>query len=229
MRNPLRLLVLTVVCGTWASTGYAQGSSFDVDAEAIYFTHSYTDNFEEDTVALVIKGLWLPYYTGWLVDEKINSQADTLWTELCYWSYSNATSGSQTTDTIQMGVFSQGVYTVQLIISITTSTQNDSCNYTNLRDTLDMAFPVCGVTGIATLPTATASFTLYPNPASNSVTINIPESLIGSTATVSDVTGRVVNTVLLSTVNRQLPTHDLGSGVYFITVGNRTQKLIITK
>jgi hypothetical protein len=82
-------------------------------------------------------------------------------------------------------------------------------------------------TGIATLPTAAASFTLYPNPASNSVTISIPESLIGSTATVSDVMGRVVAAVPLTTGNTQLSTHDLGSGIYFITLGNRTQKLII--
>ncbi len=84
-------------------------------------------------------------------------------------------------------------------------------------------------TGIASIGHPSSVIRLFPNPSNGNVTISVDERLIGSTAIVSDITGRVVSTVLLSTVNRQLSTNDFGSGVYFVTVGNRTQKLIITQ
>src|SRR5206468_6143358 len=42
---------------------------------------------------------------------------------------------------------------------------------------------------------------LYPNPASDVVTISVDETMIGSTATITDLTGRKVAAVQLSTVN----------------------------
>jgi hypothetical protein len=82
-------------------------------------------------------------------------------------------------------------------------------------------------TGIAGIGHPSPDIRLFPNPATNSVTISIPEQLIGSTATVSDVMGRVVAAVTLTTGNRQLSTESFLNGLYFVTVGNRTQKLIV--
>jgi hypothetical protein len=59
---------------------------------------------------------------------------------------------------------------------------------------------------------------LYPNPASDNITISIDDNLLGSTATLTDLTGRRMMAVQLSTVNRQLSTADFTSGVYFVTV-----------
>ncbi|MES2620689.1 MAG: T9SS type A sorting domain-containing protein [Bacteroidota bacterium] len=71
---------------------------------------------------------------------------------------------------------------------------------------------------------------IYPNPASNSVTISVDESMLGATATITDITGRSMAAVQLSTVNLQLSTESLAGGVYFVTVSNEkgsvTKKLV---
>ncbi|MES2621304.1 MAG: T9SS type A sorting domain-containing protein [Bacteroidota bacterium] len=72
---------------------------------------------------------------------------------------------------------------------------------------------------------------VYPNPASNSVTISVDETMLGATATITDITGRKMATVHLQTVNSKLSTENFSSGVYFVTVsnggGSGTQKLAI--
>ncbi|MES2620688.1 MAG: T9SS type A sorting domain-containing protein, partial [Bacteroidota bacterium] len=72
---------------------------------------------------------------------------------------------------------------------------------------------------------------IYPNPASNSVTISVDEAMLGSTATVTDITGRKMMGVQLATRNLQLETTTFASGVYFVTVSNEkgsvTKKLVI--
>jgi hypothetical protein len=78
------------------------------------------------------------------------------------------------------------------------------------------------------------TFSLFPNPASNSLSISVADNLLGSTATITDLTGRKMAAVQLSTVNRQLSTADFASGVYFVTVTasdgrNATKKLVIQK
>jgi hypothetical protein len=75
---------------------------------------------------------------------------------------------------------------------------------------------------------------IYPNPATEVVYIRFDESMIGGTATVSDIMGRKMVVVQLSTVNRQLSTADFSSGVYFVAVTDKegrsaTRKLIIQK
>ncbi|MES2622391.1 MAG: T9SS type A sorting domain-containing protein [Bacteroidota bacterium] len=74
---------------------------------------------------------------------------------------------------------------------------------------------------------------IYPNPASNSVTISVDEVMLGSIATITDITGRKMMDVQLTTRNLQLETTTFASGVYFVTVSNEkesvTKKLIIHK
>jgi PKD repeat protein len=88
------------------------------------------------------------------------------------------------------------------------------------------------VTGISALPTS--FFGINPNPASDNITISVDDNLLGSTATLTDLTGRKMEAVQLSTVNRQLSTADFASGVYFVTVTasdsrSMTKKLVIQK
>jgi hypothetical protein len=75
---------------------------------------------------------------------------------------------------------------------------------------------------------------IYPNPAMEVVYIGVDESMIGGTGTVSDIMGRKMAAVQLSTVNRQLSTADFASGVYFVAVTDKegrsaTRKLVIQK
>lgn len=76
-------------------------------------------------------------------------------------------------------------------------------------------------------------FSLSPNPSTTSVTINIDETMLGSTATITDVTGRKVATAQLATRNLQLDTDNFPNGVYFVTVGNEkqstTRKLVVSR
>jgi uncharacterized repeat protein (TIGR03803 family) len=79
----------------------------------------------------------------------------------------------------------------------------------------------------------TAELNLAPNPATNTVTISIDERMIGSTATLSDITGRKMAAVELTTSNQQLTTSNLANGVYFVTVSSRegrsgTKKLVVS-
>jgi hypothetical protein len=222
----LRIIVSALVCTLWADVGYTQLPPYQIHADATYFTHNYTDDYEADTVSLVIKGLLLPYFGG-VIDKAITTEEDTIRVRLCYWAYGSAAATYKATDTILLGIYSQGIYNVQLMVGITSSIPYDSCLYTKRKDTLDMAFPVFGATSIASIGHPSSDIRLFPNPSNGSVTISIPESLIGSTATVSDVMGRVVAAVPLTTGNRQLSTENFPNGIYFITLGNATQKLII--
>jgi hypothetical protein len=49
--------------------------------------------------------------------------------------------------------------------------------------------------GITTIANSTATMQLYPNPASDIVMINLSDNLTGGSLTLSDVTGRSLNTI----------------------------------
>lgn len=76
---------------------------------------------------------------------------------------------------------------------------------------------------------ADTPLSVYPNPASSSITIAVDKSMIGSTAVITDVTGRKMAAVQLETINSKFETTLFAGGVYFIAIGNRTQKLVIQK
>ena len=93
-------------------------------------------------------------------------------------------------------------------------------------------------------------FNMFPNPASNSVTITVDETMLGSTAIITDITGRAVpfslpdfviqgarradeSAVQLITNHQSLITTNFANGVYFVTVtsGHKsiTRKLIVSR
>lgn len=78
-----------------------------------------------------------------------------------------------------------------------------------------------------------ANFELYPNPASNSISIKNLE--IGSTIHFIDMTGKVVVERIVSTSEVSLDLTPFNSGIYFVKVMNnassltQTKKLLITK
>lgn len=77
-------------------------------------------------------------------------------------------------------------------------------------------------------------FAISPNPATNTVTISIDESMIGSIATVTDITGRGIINYKLEMINTPVQTGGLANGIYLVTItgtggGSATKKLIISK
>lgn len=74
-------------------------------------------------------------------------------------------------------------------------------------------------------------FSISPNPATNSVTLTLNENMLGSTATITDITGRKMAAAQLQTLNYELETSAFANGVYFITLesekGRATKKLVI--
>ncbi len=81
-------------------------------------------------------------------------------------------------------------------------------------------------TGISKSAIATPQFAIFPNPATNSVTISIDEKMLGSTLTVYDITGRKMSAVQLSTVNRQLSTENFSSGIYLLEINKNGEKAV---
>lgn len=79
-------------------------------------------------------------------------------------------------------------------------------------------------TGIANI-TPTSEITLYPNPASNIVTIN--HTPIGSMLTITDITGKLVYNTAITNSQHTINTTDFENGVYIIKV--ITDKAILNK
>lgn len=71
-------------------------------------------------------------------------------------------------------------------------------------------------------------FTVNPNPASSdNVNLKVSEELIGTKLKVFDSTGRLIHETCISAVNSKLQTVNLSSGIYFLKIGNRIQKLLM--
>ncbi|MBP6731733.1 MAG: T9SS type A sorting domain-containing protein, partial [Chitinophagales bacterium] len=74
---------------------------------------------------------------------------------------------------------------------------------------------------------------IVPNPASSMVTVTIPEDILGSLLTITDVTGRKVAQQKLNTSTLQVPVETLANGVYTVTVLTQqksvTRKLLISR
>jgi hypothetical protein len=73
-------------------------------------------------------------------------------------------------------------------------------------------------TGISNLPVVAAYFHLFPNPSNGKVTVSVNETLVGSTVTLSDVTGRMVFKSEISNLKSEIDLAGLGRGIYLVTV-----------
>ena len=70
-----------------------------------------------------------------------------------------------------------------------------------------------------------AKFSIYPNPVTDQQSITI-FSIEKNTCTILDVTGKVIQENTLETGENKIQNR-LPSGIYFIKIGNTTQKLVI--
>ncbi|MFT3911941.1 MAG: PQQ-dependent sugar dehydrogenase [Ferruginibacter sp.] len=76
------------------------------------------------------------------------------------------------------------------------------------------------------------SFSAYPNPATNAVTLQYPQEFKNKKLQVTDIAGRIVKNILLTNTSMQtIMTNDLKTGSYILTVDNNgrkySQKLLI--
>ena len=131
---------------------------------------------------------------------------------------------------------SAGLYSIYLSIIDAVGCTNNYCNTFYLMRTTNTMVYVNVVAGIGTgisSPNSSPAFSISPNPGINSITITIDETMLGSTLTIYDITGKKMTTAQLSTVNRQLSTENFASGIYFVTLenekGRTTKKLVIEK
>jgi hypothetical protein len=76
------------------------------------------------------------------------------------------------------------------------------------------------------------SFSLYPNPASDKTTLDIPETISPQKISIYDITGRCVvslNTPAEYAFPLTIHLHDLSEGVYMVRAGDLSRKLIIRR
>ncbi len=129
-----------------------------------------------------------------------------------------------------------GFYAICLTIRDSSGCTANNCSNFNLQRNnnamvyVEVLQPVS--TGITSQPTV-LSFSISPNPATTTFTISIDESLLNSTATITDITGRRIMAVDLNTQYSLLTTETFANGIYFVTISNGTQsatkKLVVGK
>jgi hypothetical protein len=92
-----------------------------------------------------------------------------------------------------------------------------------------MTVPVQGFESLGTneIKVSNTDFSIYPNPTTNLVNINLANNNDVATITISNILGEAVKTITMTGVNSQLSIESLINGVYFITV--ETTKNRITK
>lgn len=94
---------------------------------------------------------------------------------------------------------------------------------TNLEDQCQDAF-----LGIDEAFVEENGFILFPNPATTTFTISgISASSFGEKATLKDLSGKIVMEFLLKETNQLIDISSLKSGVYFIEIGEKKEKIII--
>lgn len=75
-------------------------------------------------------------------------------------------------------------------------------------------------------PGNSTSFIIYPNPANGKVVL---ETVSGTTFSIINIMGQTVMSGVMENGNNNIDVSDLDDGIYFITAGNETQKLVIGK
>jgi len=84
-------------------------------------------------------------------------------------------------------------------------------------------------TSITTVNRTANNFKMYPNPTNGLVTVELPANLLNERVQVFAISGKLVAEELVINEKVNFNFSDLDSGVYFIRVGNLTEKLIINK
>lgn len=80
-------------------------------------------------------------------------------------------------------------------------------------------------TGLSNISTTIEGLSVYPNPVRDVLTLSLPEKpSTNYTVTIADMSGKVVVEEVLTNMVHTVNTSDLSKGMYFVTVGNNTQR-----
>ena len=92
-----------------------------------------------------------------------------------------------------------------------------------------MTIPVDGFETLATkeITNSTSDLSIYPNPASNRININLGNNKEIANVTITNILGKVVKTTTMNGENTQLSVKELINGVYFVSI--ETTNKVITK
>lgn len=115
---------------------------------------------------------------------------------------------SAQTEMVCTNLVSPGIYFIRIV--------NAGAN-TNDMDINNVCISTTCGTGI-TKPVTDNGFTVFPNPAMNTITISVDESMVGNTATLTDVLGKNLATIQLDTRNLNFETSSLANGIYSVNV-----------
>lgn len=88
---------------------------------------------------------------------------------------------------------------------------------------------LCAYTGIGSNSVNADNIMLYPNPATNKITIQVPSGLIGLNYTICDQIGKIVVEGKITNEKTTIKTSEISAGVYFLKISNLTtvKKLVI--
>ena len=88
--------------------------------------------------------------------------------------------------------------------------------------------PISDFTPQNILDQTQTNISIYPNPASDNITINIPSHLIGSDAVITNELGQEVQLIgNITTTNFQVDCSTLESGFYVVKIGDEKVKLVV--
>ena len=77
------------------------------------------------------------------------------------------------------------------------------------------------------------ALSLFPNPATGSVTVTLNDEMVGATAKLTNMTGQLISGLSLTSKTTQVNIKDLPAGIYFVTIRKgetqNSQKLIVAE
>jgi hypothetical protein len=72
------------------------------------------------------------------------------------------------------------------------------------------------------------NITIYPNPTSNQITVDLPEDLINQMYSISDFSGRIIKQERIQKSTEQIDLSELSTGVYYFKIENKNiQKMLV--
>ena len=182
-------------------------------------------------------------FTGWSNGNTENPRTVTVTSDTAFVAIFTETETAPTiTVTVNDATMGSATYTLDGNTAVLTATANEGYEFTGWNDgntenprtvtvTSDTAFvAIFTASGSSSLQEVNArEFAIYPNPAKSFVTLEFETLQENTLLQILDINGRRVRTLELKAgiETLRIDVSDLPKGVYTITIGNTTKKLIV--
>lgn len=134
------------------------------------------------------------------------------------WDFGDTATGTST-GSISHTYYVGGDYSVAVTGCMTDCLPLNSC----VSDIIDFVI-VDTVTSVLVIPGKELGIKLYPNPAQETIALDVPEDLGTQHYQVLDISGREINSGILHTGSNKIDVDDLANGVYSIQLWNNGGK-----